>query len=293
MHPYPLLTATEQAGLPSLTQAAVRLPSKFDDSTHQVYLCDTVAGRMVLKVCDVDSVAQSGFWRGFNRLFGADFPNSLGRMQQTYDLLAKQGLCLIPDFVASHENRFVLTHYMAGEDVNRESVSDAQVVQLAKHIAQLHQHRQATWGSVHAPLFEAAAWGERLQQTLQVLAEHSETPIPKALLVKALEHATSLHETEFVPLMLDVRWDQFRCVADSDALALLDLDAFAFGPRALELVLLSYVLTPQQFALLKTTYCEVHDWPDDLAQKQSYQLLLFLMQVLGETDVTQWMRHTV
>ena len=302
MYTYPLLTPLEQAGLPRLTAAPAALPSQFADSTHQVFLCDTVDGRMVLKVCDDAVVAKSDFWHGVNDLFGVNFPNSLARIQRTYDVLAEQGLYAVPAFVVSSrsefQHQFVLTRFIEGSDIeaanSTKRVTDAMVVQLAKHIAQLHQYTKKNWGDLHAPTYAASEWSERLHATLLALAEQSAVIIPEPILQDVLTQAKTLQEAEFVPMMLDLRWDQFRWIENAqspDALALIDLDAFVVAPRALDLVLLEYILTLQQFALFKATYTATDDWPDYSAQKSSYQLLLFLMQVLGETDLVQWMKR--
>ncbi|MEE9331234.1 MAG: phosphotransferase [Methylophilaceae bacterium] len=291
MQIYPLLTQTEQANLPQLTAVPTALLSKFGDSTHQVWLCDTVDGRMVLKVCDEATVTRSGFWRGVNKLFSAEFPESLARIKNTYELLTKQGLFDVPDFVASCRNRFVLTRFVAGVDVEAMQVTGEMVEDLARHIGQLHQYRCQTWGALHTPAYKASGWGERLHATLLTLAAESAVAIPEPLLSGVLTQANNLQETEFVPIMLDLRWDQFRKADDNGALVLIDLDAFVIGPRALELVLFEYVLTPQQFATFKATYMVNNDWPDYATQKPCYQLLLFLMQVLGETDLAKWMKR--
>lgn len=298
MFTYPLLTPLEQANLPALTATPTALPSQFEDSTHQVFLCDTDDGVMVLKMCDELAVVKSGFWQGANHLFGADFPNSLAYIQQTHDLLTKQGLYAVPNFVVSSrcdsQQQFVLTRFIEGEEVTAVKVTDAMVVQLGKHIAHLHQQAQSTWGNLHAPSFQAVEWSERLQATLTTLSAQSKVAIPEPLLQAVLALASVLEESEFVPMMLDLRWDQFRRVGNekSDVLTLIDLDAFVMAPRALDLVLLEYILTPPQFTLFKAMYSNAHDWPDYALQKPCYQLLLFLMQVLGETDVESWMNRT-
>ncbi|MFW5432304.1 MAG: phosphotransferase [Methylophilaceae bacterium] len=291
MRIYPLLTQAEQAGLPQLAAAPTLLPSKFEDSTHQIWLCDTADGRMVLKVCDHDAVAQSGFWRGVNDLFSAEFPKNLGQIKYTYALLAKQGLYEVPVFVASSSNRFVLTRYVAGEDIEAAQVTDAMVEELARHVGQLHQYRHQTWGALHAPAYKGGSWNIRLHATLLALAAQSAVAIPKLLLNEVLVQVNHLQETEFVPVMLDLRWDQFRAIDGNNELALIDVDAFVIGPRALELVLLEYVLTPQHFAIFKAAYIANNDWPDYATQKPCYQLLLFLMGVLGETDLAKWMKR--
>jgi len=274
-----------------LVAEAKPLLSPFEDSTHQVFVCDTEDGCLVLKVCNQDSVARSGFWQGLNDLFSADFPNSLGRIEEIHALLKQYGRYEVPQYVASNHHQFVLTRLIDGVGLAAPQVTDAMVEQLAQHIAQLHAQKQPQWGAVHAPRYHSTDWPVRLAATLQSLASHSEVSIPQPLLQSALLAADTLQETEFVPMMLDLRWDQFRVVDGTGQLALLDLDAFVVGPRALDLVLLEYVLTPLQFDVFKKTYMTQHDWPDYSADKPCYQLLLFLMQIMGETDLTKWMRR--
>lgn len=290
MYVYPSLTSAQQADLPQLIAATKHMPAKFYDSTHQLYLCDTVAGKMVLKVCNQAVVERSGFWRGVNHLFGADFPASLGQAQRTRALLINKGLLTVPEVVAAQANGFVLSRFLDGIDADSQ-VSDAMVVQLAKHIAQLHQHRHEKWGYLHAPNGAPNHWAGRLQASLQLMAAQSALTIPSTVLNTILAQAGDINEIDFVAMMPDFRWDQLRVLADGETLALIDIDAFVIGPRALELVVLEYVLTPAQFALFKTTYSAINTWPDYQAQKPCYQLLLFLMNILGETDFDQWMQR--
>ncbi len=63
--------------------------------------------------------------------------------------------------------------------------------------------------------------------------------------------------------------------------------------RVKKLLLLEYLLTAQQAAIFKTAYQQYLAWPDLSNQRLSYRLLLFLMNVLGETDLDKWLNHRV
>ena len=290
MFTYPQLTASEQASLPKLIAKPSAIPNKFEDSTHQLFYCQTVDGEMVLKVCNRASIAKSHFWSGANHLFAADFPNSLKDIHVTHHFLEKNGALTVPGFVSASANRFVISRFLAGKDVKTEHISDQWIVQLAEHIARLHQCTNTSWGKLHAPQFTAKQWASRLQETLVFLAGQHGMLIIEPLLAEILVHAKKIQETEFVPMMLDLRWDQFRYSVNND-LALIDLDAFVIAPRALDLVLLEYVLTPAQLAVFKQHYTQIHTWPEHTADTHCYQLLLFLMNVLGETDLAKWMQR--
>lgn len=295
MFTYPKLTSSEQSSLPKLIAPPSAIPNKFADSTHQLFYCQTTDGGMVLKVCNTETVEKSPFWLGANHLFAADFPNSLGDIHLTHHFLAKNGTLSLPEFIAAGANRFVLTRFVTGKDLETEQIAEQWVVALAKHIAKLHQSTYSRWGKLHAPQFSAQQWASQLHETLSFLAEQHDTHIEEAFLSEVLTQATNIHETEFVPVMLDLRWDQFRCCQSSadntNILALIDLDAFVIAPRALDLILLEYVLTPVQWARFKHHYTQTHAWPNLAAQKACYQVLLFLMNVLGERDLAKWMQR--
>lgn len=291
---YPQLSAAEQASLPKLIAEPITMPNKFADSTHALWHCQTSEGDMMLKVCNDATVAKSSFWLGVNHLFAADFPNSLGAIHLTHDFLMQNGALKVPDLIAAKAKRFVLTRFLAGVDLDANAVDDKWVIALVKHIAKLHQCTYKNWGSLHAPQFAAEDWPKRLHETLSFLAAECDLPDAEPLLDDILAHANNIEETEFVPMMLDLRWDQLRHLQDKGlddgSLALIDLDAFVVGPKNLDLVLLSYVLTPAQLVLFKREYSKTHPWPDD-AQTPCYQLLLFFMNVLGETDLAKWMKQ--
>lgn len=290
MFTYPQLSLAEQANLPRLLAEPIAMPNKFEDSTHELWLCQTDNGDMVLKVCNDATISSSPFWLGVNHLFTADFPNSLGHIYLTHDFLAQHGGLNVPEFIAASANRFVLTRFLPGVDLEAGKVEDQWVIQLAKHIVKLHQHTFTNWGNLQAPQFSAEDWGKRLHETLIFLANQCKTPITEPMLNEILVQVKNSKETEFVPMMLDLRWDQLRCLT-ANKLALVDLDAFVIAPRSLDLVLLEYALSPEQFSLFKQHYVQTHTWPDYATQKPCYQLLLFLMNVLGETDLARWINR--
>lgn len=290
MFTYPQLTPSEQAGFPKLIAKPAAIPNKFEDSTHRLFYCQTENGDMVLKVCHEATIGRSPFWSGANHLFATDFPNSLGNIDLTHDFLEKNGALTVPEFVSASANRFVLTRFLAGKDVDNAHIFDQWVRQLAQHIAKLHQGSYTSWGKLHAPQFSAKEWASRLQETLFLLAKQHDSLIAEHLMAEIMALAKNSHETDFVPMMLDLRWDQFRSSSDND-LALIDLDAFVIAPRALDLVLLEYVLTPAQLAVFKQHYVQMHPWLEHTANTPCYQLLLFLMNVLGENDLVKWMQR--
>ena len=285
---YPCLTRSQQQDLPVLIQSASPIPAKFEDSTHQLWYCETVDGPMVLKCCNQQTIQDSSFWRGINHLFGIDFPRSLANIDKTHYFLNEEGLLDIPEFIASEASAFVLARYVEGADVDLENVSDDMVIQLAEHIGQLHHHKHSHWGAFHQAEFPALQWPSALQESLTTLAKLHPVSIPKDIIKQALQQAPKLRIDSLVPIMLDLRWDQMLH-QQGKLTAIVDMDAVVIGPKELELVLLEYQLNQHQAKLFAQAYQQHTKWPDLTEQRYSYRLLLFLMNSLGETDINKWM----
>jgi len=245
---------------------------------------------MVLKVCRAKSTVSSGFWLAVNALFSLQFPTSLGNIEFTHQFIAQHGEFNVPDFVASAADSFVLSRYVEGEDISQDSVTDNDILALAKHMAKLHQQTTATWGSLNQPQQVAQLWDKQLHTTLQLLRAKNDVDISDVIFESVISQAEKLQIEQFAPLMLDFRWDQCRRSA-SGAITLIDLDAFARGPIELDFVLLEYLLSPSQLTLFCRAYQLSSSIPDLTECRACYRLLLFFMNVLGETDLDHWMKQ--
>jgi len=286
------LTENQQKDLPALIQPASLIVAKFEDSTHQLWHCQTIDGPMILKLCNHQTIQTSTFWLGMNNLFDIGFPASLAHIDKTHRFITEEGELQIPEHIASEASAFVLARYLEGVDVDFEHVSDGMVIQLAKHLAKLHQVQKSNWGAFHQTEFSSSQWSTRLQRTLSTLAEMHPNTIPEQVLEQALQQAADLNIDSFVPIMLDLRWDQML-QQQGQLSAIVDMDAFVVGPRELELVLLEYQLNEHQADIFIHEYQASAEWPDLTEQRFCYRLLLFLMNSLGETDVNKWMHAPI
>ncbi len=242
---------------------------------------------MVLKVCEHQHIENSAFWRGMNRLFAIDFPASLENIATIYQFVSRLSPLVIPQFIAAKASSFVLARWLPGDILQSEKVTQNSVELLAAHLGLLHRQQQTRWGTIQQPQFTAAEWQTRLQDTLQTLAGEMTDPFCSEVLQQAVEQVSTLVEDCFVPIMPDLRWDQF--LTHQATLALVDLDAVVYGPRTLEFVLLEYLLDDAQSAHFIRTYQSYLPVPDLSAVRDAYRLLLFLMNVLGETDLKKWL----
>lgn len=288
MPDYPQLSEEWQRILPALNKPATAIIAKFEDSTHALWHCDTVAGPMVLKVCNQAGVMQSSFWQVMNQLFDCDFPNSLQLIEKTHQFLAEYSLLKTPRYQASAASAFVLAEWLPGQDVELNNVNEQLVRELACHISQLHRQTCQLWGALHQPELKAMEWASRLSTVLRQFSSESVNSIPEVLLHSALQQLEHLPSSRFVPVMADLRWDQFRH-QNGQLSAVVDLDAFVYAPAEFELVILEYQLSQQQADIFKTEYEKTRPFPELSEVRKAYRLLFFLMNALGETDIERWM----
>ncbi len=264
------------------------MSAKFEDSTHQLWHCETVKGFKVLKVCNHDNIKESTFWQGMNSLFDAQFPDSLGHIEQIYHLLSSHSPLIIPKPSAYQSSVFVLSDYLQGQEVDASTTTDEMVKQLAEHVAVLHQLQQDKWGAIHHANFYAQDWSPRLYATLVCLLESQSFDLSNNIITQTLEQAKQISVSQFVPVMADLRWDQFLH-QQGQLSAVVDLDAFVYAPQELELVMLEYLLAADQFNYFIDSYTRYLPLPTLDTVRQPYRLLLFLMNMLGETDIDLWL----
>ena len=287
--------ATEHHEMLQSCHSVGLLPRMFADSTHQAWSCCFLELQCVLKVCSIDDVKKSPFWQTMQTLFGFDFVESLDQYHSVYQQTNKMTPLTIPRLIDAaggyyHQRGFLLTELVAGVVIDPRDIKKQYVEQLARHIAALHQYSQTKFGPLFAPHLSAERWTHHLSKTLQIRAR--EQNVESVMLDKVLAQLANFKLDLFYPIMPDLRWDQFL-VMDDGALCLIDLDAMVWAPRELELVLIEFLLNESELHVFKAIYTQSHSIPDLDSVRDVYRLLLFVMNVLGESDIEKWMEHPV
>jgi len=277
----------------NLVENTEYIPQRFEDSTHDLWRLESKQGTYFLKVC---SNTDSPFWQIMQQLFGVDLLQGIQYFEKLYVHISTLTSLQIPELIKAEsipkQGSFILTKEVIGSVPEASDISQKMVEQLALHLSNLHADKYNTWGTVHEPLFKRNDWPQRIKDTLRKSAQKwggDQTSHIKYL-KQALDTCDSLDNLQFVPLMPDLRWDQFL-VSNNEEMILLDLDAFVLAPRELDLVLLEYLLNKQQMEWFVTRYSEQQDIPNLDIVRPIYRLLLFYMQVLGEQDINNWMER--
>ncbi|WP_019555841.1 phosphotransferase [Thiomicrorhabdus arctica] len=292
--------AVEHQAVLKECHTAALLPRLFADSTHQVWSClygyDSEELNCVLKVCSVEGVRHSPFWQAMQQLFSFDFAHEMGRYGLVYQHVKSMTPLKIPRLIAAgsankvNQSGFLLTEFVDGKVIEPNKIGVPHIEQLAHHLAALHQSTQIVFGPLYAPQLSIDLWGDALAKTLKDLSRAQN--IDLRIADDIIRQIASLEIDAFYPIMPDLRWDQFL-VTDDGVLNLIDLDGLVWGPRELELVLIEYLLDPSQLDVFKAVYTRSHVMPDLDSVRDVYRLLLFVMNVLGESDLEKWMGHPV
>ena len=277
--------------------SVVAMTNKFEDSTNLLWLCDSKQSEpAVIKVCDWQDVEDSDFWLGMRALFNLQYPQQMGFYAKVYELINDVTVLSIPELLACESATpdyagFLYCSKLPGqvlEDGVEGGVNEQMVRQLVHHLTQLHNVTNNQFGTLFNPEFSKALWWLKIRSTITLLAEKQGVKIDRNL-ESTLFKSQQACPVQFVPIMPDLRWDQF--LTDSEKLTgLVDLDAMVFGAVELEFVVLEYLLTEQQAVLFKQVYQMEHDLPDLRACRDVYRVLLFLMNILGEKSLYAWMQ---
>ena len=279
------------------------IPQAFSDSTHHLWRLQgstETHENHFLKVC---SNTESPFWQIMNKLFEFDLNTEIAYFPHNYEFIDQACSLEIPELVKAesitNKKAFILTSELNGSAID-SNINDQMVQQLASHLAELHSNKIPTWGSLNTPKFNTSTWSNRLRSTLinsdkkwggvLLKSNNDSNANSKNYLKQALEACSDIKAIDFVPMILDLRWDQFW-QQDNSITALVDLDAFVYAPRELDFVILEYLLTSNQVSFFKETYVKQHAIPNLNESRLAYRLLLFYMQILGETDLDVWMNR--
>jgi hypothetical protein len=273
---------------------AIPHPTLYDDSTHQVWFLRHPQQSKILKRLNHHAPNQP-FWRGMKQLFGVDIARNPALMPQTVARFAKLcslDIAQIHAASASEAGRycFLLVSALAGETPQPGQISPSLIVDLAQHLAHLHQHTFTHWGGLLSPYYSLDDWGKRLRHFLW--QQGGDASLDHNAWLAIVEQAGQIQPTASVPMIMDLRWDQFL-MQDGHLTSLLDLDALVLAPVELDWIILEYMLDEAQARLFKQAYQRWLPVPELSAVRAPYRLLLQRLQVLGAQDCADWLAAPV
>ncbi len=307
-------------------QAFEVIPKLFEDSTHYIFklfFSDTPVP-LICKLCfpkehqeylsnksEASLSTTMTFWSRIRQLFGFDACLSLKSAHIHYQWMEEHASFHIAKLYGVAvstkpvECGFLLQEFIEGVNCHRSSSSKERTKELAAHLMQMHQHHFESFGLLAKVIHEHSKinvsdkhklkadstelWWAKITQVIETIPAGKIPHSDKKLALKTIE-ALKVKRLDFVPQLVDFRWDQVRSGLPAlDALRssigksyLLDLDALVVAPLEFEWVMLELVLSKKDLDYLTTYFHHGLKRPLIHDHRLVYRLVLFSMNLLGE-----------
>lgn len=256
------------------------LPKAYDDSTHSIWRLNSPQGRFALKECQPDLLTNANaiFWQATQHWFGLNLPKMLGDYDQVYQFLTDHSGLEVPDLIACQSATAQTPGWLLNrwhEGLSIQQPTPILIIDLANHLGKLHQHQQPYFGTLTGQVMPMNDWALRMQSTLTFLQNASASALNPST-IKTLQN---WQPKICVPVMLDLRFDQFLQDQTGHLQALIDCDAFVWAPSELALVQLQVLLSEDDFELFRKHYLTWVVWPKNLNATLQSALLALLKQM--------------
>jgi len=297
---YPLSRLDYFSGVNNVLQ----LPGLYKDSSNQIWEISLESSQDNQEkpselICKTYSKGDlSPFWQGVGMLLDYSLDDAYREAQTNYSYIDNLISLQVPavfEVLFSPNQALLAVEKIPGMVLSSSKVTDDNVNQLAHYLAELHQQTRPTIGQMSFDSSEASdaneveeLWKARIVEVLNQLGKDNQ-PAHKYI-AKAIKDIKHLKIEKIVPLMMDLRWDQFSQI-NGQISGVFDLDAFVNAPVELDFVILEYLLDSDQAWLFRETYQNklAMNIPDIELCREIYRVLFYLMNILGEENAQKWM----
>ncbi|GCE04839.1 phosphotransferase [Dictyobacter aurantiacus] len=239
------------------------------------------------------------FWTGCLALFGID-PTNIFDLEHINATLNSLSTLSIPQILSKGTldgRAYVMVECMAGSPLTHFGVlSDAALERFGQQLAHIHALRFPYYG--HPTGRQRGSFylfHQHLVQTMEALVEqyHADDLSMKEALQSISASAHQLADPVDASLiMVDMDPTQLL-VKDGYIEALVDTEAYALGPRALDFIALEYILSHREANALARGYRSVLPLPDLTAVRPVYRYFYRLLEIQGRPDIASWLAHPI
>jgi aminoglycoside phosphotransferase (APT) family kinase protein len=279
--------------------SSCHFPDVHPGQASDVWLVETSEERAIVRTTRMSKQPADEFWWGCQHLFGID-PTDVFALKTINTTLSRASLIPVPRVMRTAELGgvpFVVLEVLPGEPVHRfTTLPLAAIHQLGRSIATIHQDVQTHCGNFRKTMsYPATSFHTRLADILPALAQQFHGHVPE--IMAAVPHFVSQARTivspaQAVPILLDMDPTQF--LSDGTTLTgLVDTELYAYGPAALELIVLEYLLDEQQANVFQEGYTDIQEFPNLATVRPLYRYLNRLLSVQGAVPFADWMNFPV
>lgn len=239
------------------------------------------------------------FWAGCSALFGID-PTNIFDLEYINATLNPLSSLAIPQILSKgilDGRAYVMVECMAGSPLDHfGTLPEAALERFGQQLAHIHTLRFPYYGHPTGrqrgllPVFH-----EHLVQTMNMLIEqyHADNTSIKEALKSISASALQLPAPgESSLIMVDMDPTQFL-IKDGYVESLVDTEAYALGPRALDFIALEYILSRREAKALACGYRSVLALPELTAVRPVYRYFYRLLEIQGRPDIASWLAHPI
>ncbi|MCC3377332.1 aminoglycoside phosphotransferase family protein [Cohnella sp. REN36] len=266
----------------------------YSGHASDVWSVRTVSEERVVRSSRWREAPSHEFWGGCYDLFGID-PRRMRHFAANARMLGSTGGIPAPRVLAHatmEEREYLVVEKMKGEPCSSFiGQSDALLHQLGVWLAQVHLQRCDYFGNPALTRTEpVSSFHDRLSQTIRQLAErdYAEEFQIRARLDDTIRELRDLPmPNHFCPVLIDLDPSQFL-VREGMLSAIVDVEAYAVGPREFDFVGLEYVLDERSAASFLQGYSTILDPPDLSRHRAAYRYFYRLLGVQGSVEWQAW-----
>ncbi|QJD82933.1 phosphotransferase [Cohnella herbarum] len=266
----------------------------YSGHASDVWLVKTASEEYVVRSSRWTEAPSREFWWGIYDLFGID-PRRMCYFEANAAMLSSIADIPVPRV---HTHTVIeATEYLVVEKMNGKALqsfvgqSDALLHQLGVWLARVHLKRCDYFGNLACTQIERQeSFHARLSQTIRQLVERdywNDSKIKALLDAMILELGDLPMPDHFCPVFIDLDPSQFL-IQDGMLLAVVDVEAYAVGPREFDFVGLEYVLDEISATSFLNGYSTILDPPDISNYRKAYRYFYLLLGVQGSVDLDRW-----
>lgn len=266
----------------------------YSGHASDVWLVTTATEEVVVRAFRWDEPG-GPFWGGCYRLFGVD-PRRVSEMQRVNSYLHEVSLIRVPRVLrtgTTEGRRWAVVERMSGSTLDSfHHLPAATLEVLGQSLARVHS-RGFDWCGTPAGTFSYPL-SEFPVRLAEMMTEHvarfhrtnGRVANELATMCGAAAQLAPLEAGALILIDNDIR----QYLTDGTRLtALVDTEAYAVGPREMELVLLECQLDRHGAAAFARGYSSVQPLPELTVVRAVYRYLCFLLCALGQRDVDEWL----
>lgn len=271
----------------------------YSGHASDVWLVKTGSSEQVVRSSRWNEPPSREFWWGCFDLFGID-PRRMLHFEANAAMLASVQGIRVPRVLkhAAMENReYLVVEKMSGSALSSfKGQSDALLHQLGVWLAQVHSKRCNYFGNLARTQDQPVErFHERLAHTICQLVERDYTNDGKIMsqLDAALRELADLPAPDhFCPVFIDLDPSQFL-IEGGMLSAVVDVEAYAVGPREFDFIGLEYVLDEQSAVSFLSGYSSIMQPPELSRCRNVYRYFYRLLGVQGSMDLDRWLAQKV